>query len=65
QQLATEIDRLIDAAVAEPELADARAKLGVANALARRWNRDHEPADAFAERSEVWLLSKRARRPAD
>jgi len=61
------VDR-IDAAIAEairhPSLDEARALLGSANAVAVRWNDEHDERDHVQTRSEIWLITERARRPA-
>lgn len=56
--------RIADAIEAET-LADARAALKRANAEASAWNEDAPEAFRLTIRSEVWLLDRRAERPAE
>lgn len=63
-EAAAEIDHLVARAIQEPSLDTARQILEAANAAVRAWNEDHRSRDHLEERSEVWLVSERARRPA-
>ena len=56
---------IVAAAIAAEELAEARGLLAVANTRARRWNEEAPASHRLPERTEVWLLDRRAGRPAD
>lgn len=52
-------------AVAAADLASARALLVSVNADVIRWNERVDAAFQLEERSEVWLVTERARRPVE
>jgi hypothetical protein len=52
-------------AIATNELSVARATLAEVNRDIRRWNERADDAFHIEERSELWLISERARRPVD
>jgi len=52
-----------DLAVGADNLASAREHLARANAEARRWNEHVDAVFQIEERSEIWLVTQRARRP--
>lgn len=54
----------IGQAISASELTAAREMLAEVNADIARWNNQAEAPFRLDERSEVWLLSERARRPA-
>ena len=56
--------RRIAEAIAADGLTEARAALTWANALAESWNREAPASHHLPHRSEVWLLDRRAERPA-
>ncbi len=51
-------------AISSPDLATARRRLAEANRVARRWNEGAPPRLRVEEVSEIWLLDRRAGRPA-
>lgn len=52
-------------AIRADDLPEARRRLAEANAHAATWNRDAPPGHRIPIRSEVWLLDRRAERPAE
>lgn len=58
-------DGLLSDAVTADDLAAAREILAAANAIADSWNEGAPASHRLPSRSEVWLIDRRAGRPAD
>ena len=64
QAVADRVAAAIQEAIRNPSLDEARMILNDANAVAVRWNDEHDERDHLETRSEIWLITERARRPA-
>ena len=60
-----DVARLTAAAIEADTLEEARRTLARANAATDAWNTDAPDGHQLPHRSEIWLLDRRAGRPAD